>query len=144
MRDNEHILISLNSRHAENIFSGHKRVELRRRTMNISPGATLWIYVKVPVGSIVGHARIGKVHSSSPTTLWRRYGSISGLSKREFFEYFLGAKLGVALVLEQSTRLRRSLPLKALRQLDKRFQPPQFFARLTSEHPLRSAVMASN
>ena len=106
MVNSEHILISLESRHAENIFAGHKRVELRRRSMNVLPGATLWIYVKLPFGSIVWHARIGKVHSSSPNTLWRHYGSVSGLSKHEFFEYFGEAEQGVALVLERSTRLR--------------------------------------
>jgi predicted transcriptional regulator len=142
--NNEHILISLEPRHAENIFAGHKRVELRRRTMNVSPGSTLWIYVKLPVGSIVGHAKIGKVHASSPTALWRRYGPVSGLSKHEFFEYFGGAEQGVALVLEQSTRLRSSLSLAALRKVDEGFQPPQFFARLTTEHPLHEAVTASN
>lgn len=144
MGTNEHILISLESRHAENIFAGHKRVELRRRTMNVSPGATLWIYVKLPVGSIVGHARVGEVHASSPNALWRRYGSVSGLSRREFFSYFGGAEQGVALVLEQSKRLRSSLSLKALRQVDDGFQPPQFFARLTSEHPLHGAVTSSD
>lgn len=144
MDNNEHILISLESRHADNIFSGHKRVELRRRTMNVSPGSTLWIYVKLPVGSIVGYAKIGKVHSSSPAALWRRYGSVSGLSRHEFFEYFGGVEQGVALVLEQSTRLRISLSLEALRKVDEGFQPPQFFARLTSEHPLREAVTALN
>lgn len=144
MDNDEHILISLESRHAENIFAGHKRVELRRRTMNVSPGATLWIYVKLPVGSIVGHARIGKVHASSPVALWRRYGPVSGLSRREFFEYFNGTEQGVALVLEQSTRLQISLSLAELRKLDGGFQPPQFFARLNSEHPLHEAVTASN
>lgn len=143
MVNNEHILISLESRHAENIFSGHKRVELRRRKMNVSLGSTLWIYVKLPVGSIVGHARIGKVHSSSPSTLWRHYGSVSGLSKHEFFVYFGDTEQGVALVLEQPTRLQSWLTLDALRQVNESFQPPQFFARLTSEHPLHEAVTSS-
>lgn len=143
MSKSGHILISLESRHAENIFAGSKRVELRRRTMNVSPGDTLWIYVKLPVGSIVGHAKIGKVHASSPTALWRRYGSVSGLSKQEFFAYFGEIEQGVALVLEHSTRLRSSLSLDVLRQLDEGFQPPQFFARLTSEHPLHEAVTSS-
>lgn len=140
MDDSDHILISLESRHAENIFAGRKRVELRRRMMNVSPGDTLWIYVKLPVGSIVGHARIGKVHASSPNTLWRHYGPVSGLTKDEFFSYFGEVEQGVALVLEHSRRLQSSLSLNALRQVDKGFQPPQFFARLTSAHPLREAV----
>lgn len=140
MREDEHILISLEPRYAESIFSGHKRVELRRRPMHVSPGTKLWIYVKLPVGSIVGHARIEKVHVSSPNALWRRYGSVSGLSKREFFDYFEDVDQGVALVLEQSKRLRHALPLETLRQLDGGFQPPQFFSRLESGHPLREAV----
>ena len=143
MGEKEHILISLESRHAENIFAGHKQVELRRRTMNVSPGATVWIYVKLPVGSIVGHARVSKVHSSTPNALWRQYGSVSGLSKHEFFAYFGGTEQGVALVLEHSTRLQSSLSLKALRCVDEGFHPPQFFARLTSQHPLHKAVTSS-
>jgi len=141
--ENEHILISLEARHAENIFAGRKRVELRRRTMNVSPGDTLWIYVKLPVGSIVGHATIGEVRASSPTALWRRYGPVSGLSRHEFFEYFGEVEQGFALVLEQSTRLQSSLSLEALRRVDGGFQPPQFFARLRSEHPLHEAVTSS-
>ena len=143
MNDNEHILISLESRHAENIFAGRKQVELRRRAMNVSPGDILWIYVKLPVGSIIGHAKIGKVHASSPSTLWRHYGSVSGLSKQEFFSYFGEVTQGVALVLEHSKRLQSSLSLSALRKVDRGFQPPQFFARLTSEHPLHEAVTSS-
>lgn len=143
MNGNEHILISLEARHAENIFAGRKSVEFRRRSMNVSPGAKLWIYVKLPIGSIVGHAIVGEVYSSSPSALWRRFGSVSGLSKHEFFKYFVGVDQGVALVLERSTRLRSSLPLQALRKLAEGFQPPQFFARLTSQHPLHDVVTSS-
>jgi predicted transcriptional regulator len=65
---------------------------------------------------------------------------VSGLSKHEFFNYFDGAEQGVALVLEGSTRLQKSLSLGELREVDEGFHPPQFFARLTSEHPLHDAV----
>ena len=139
----EHILISLEPRHADNIFAGNKRVELRRRNMNVLPGSTLWIYVKQPIGSIVGHAKIEKVHASSPASLWRRYGSVSGLSKSEFFTYFGQTELGVALILEKTKRLDKSLPLENLRQLKDGFHPPQFFKRINSGHPLHQAVTAS-
>lgn len=143
MENDEHILISLESRHADNIFAGTKRVELRRRSMNVLPGTKLWIYVKLPVGSIVGHAVVGEVYSSSPNALWRRYGSVSGLSRNEFFSYFGEVDQGVALALDQSIRLRHALPLKYLRRLAEGFQPPQFFARLTSKHPLHNVVTSS-
>lgn len=142
MSDNQHILISLASRHADKIFSGQKQVELRRRTMRVAPGATVWIYVKLPVGSIVGRARIEAVHASSPATLWRRFGLMSGLSRQEFFAYFAGVEKGFALVLEGAQRLKRSLSLESLRKAAKRFQPPQFFIWLTADHPVLGAVTA--
>lgn len=144
MGKSEHILISLAPRHAENIFSGRKQVELRRRTMHVAPGTTVWIYVKLPVGSIVGRVRIGAIHASSPSTLWRRYGSVSGLTRSEFFDYFSGVAKGIVLVLENAKRLNRSLPLEVLREHADGFQPPQFFARLDAQHPLLDAIAATS
>src|SRR3989442_222223 len=115
--NNKHILISLASNHAEKIFDGQKLVELRRRTMRVPPGSTVWIYVKLPVGSIVGRAKVESVHSSSPEALWRRFGHVSGLSRGEFFEYFSGVTRGFALVLQGAQRLRQSLTLDNLRQV---------------------------
>lgn len=140
MGNGEHILISLAARHAENIFAGHKLVELRRRTMHVLPGTTVWIYVKLPVGSIIGRVKVRAVHVSSPAILWRKFGSVSGLSRREFFDYFNGVVQGVALVLEDAERLHRSLSLKVLRDFLDGFQPPQFFSRLGAQHPLLGVV----
>ena len=137
------ILISLASRYAEKIFAGEKRVEFRRRTMRVAPGATVWIYVKLPVGSIIGRARIEAVHASSPAALWRRFGLVSGLSKEEFFRYFKGVEQGFALVLDGARRLRRSLSLKSLRAAVHGFNPPQFFTKLTSDDPLFHAVTSA-
>src|SRR5258708_38514250 len=111
--------------------------------MRVAPGATVWIYVKLPVGSIVGRAKVEAIHASSPASLWRRFGLVSGLSKEEFFEYFRGVTQGFALVLEGAKRLRRSLSLEFLRQIARGFNPPQFFVKLTAEHPLFLAVTAS-
>ncbi len=143
MGNGEHILISLAPRHAENIFSGRKQVELRRRTMNVAPGTTVWIYVKLPVGSIIGRVKIVGIHASSPAALWRRFGSVSGLSRSEFFEYFNGVAAGVALVLENAQRLHRSLSLDALRELADGFHPPQFFARHGAKHPFLGAIAST-
>ena len=140
MGNGEHILISLASRHAENIFAGRKLVELRRRTMNVVPGTTVWIYVKLPVGSIIGRVKVGAVHVLSPTTLWRRFGSVSGLTRAEFFDYFDGVAQGVALVLQEAEGLGTSLPLDMLREITDGFQPPQFFARLSAQQPLLGSL----
>jgi predicted transcriptional regulator len=136
----ENILISLSERHAENILAGTKRVELRRRSMNIDPGATAWMYVKLPVGSIIGQVTVGAIHAGSPSSLWRRFGPVSGLSRTEFFEYFSGVARGIALVLSDSKRLTRRVSLQTLRAIDGQFHPPQFFLRLRERQSLLEAL----
>lgn len=136
MAKKENILISLDSRHAKKIYSGAKRVELRRRSMHVTPGATMWIYEKIPVGSITGSATITAILTASPEELWCRFESISGLSKKEFFDYFANVKVACALVLDNAQNLHTPLSLKSLRDVTSKFQPPQFFIHLTDKHPV--------
>lgn len=82
-----HALISLEVRFAEGILNSTKRVELRRRPMRLSVGATIWLYVKVPVGKVIGSVEVRSFQALAPSTLWRRYGDVSGLCRREFFDY---------------------------------------------------------
>lgn len=140
MTDAGNILISLESRHAEGILSGRKKVELRRRNMNVNVGSTVWFYVKLPVGSIVGSARIAACHSLAPSTLWRKFSRVSGLTRREFIGYFEGVPKGFAMSLEGATRLPISIPLAALRASHDGFHPPQFFTSLESDGALLGAI----
>ncbi len=140
MAIDDHILISLEPRHAENILQGRKRVELRRRTMNVAIGSTVWMYAKLPVGSIIGRAIVTAIHVLAPETLWRRFGTVSGLSRMEFFEYFADRDRGIALELSDCQRLIHAFDLETLRRFHRGFQPPQFFTRLRKNTPLRTAV----
>jgi len=140
MSHDEHILISLDARHAENIFDGKKTVELRRRAMNVKEGATIWIYAKLPVGSIVGCATVRAVHVQAPSALWRKFGGVCAISRVEFFKYLDGVAQATALELSDCRRLDNSFSLESLRQLNARFQPPQFFTRLRRDMPLLAAI----
>lgn len=142
MAVDDHILISLEPRHAENILEGRKRVELRRRTMNVAIGSTVWMYAKLPVGSIIGRAIVTAIHVLAPETLWRRFGAVSGISHSEFFEYFADRDQGTALELSDCQRLTHAFDLEALRRFHRGFQPPQFFTRLRHNTPLWSAISA--
>jgi len=139
MNEAAHALISLEERFAEGILNGIKLVELRRRPMRLSVGTTIWMYVKVPVGKVVGSAQVRSLHALAPETLWRRYGDLSGLNRAEFFDYFAGVKRGFVLVLGNPTRLATPFPLETLRSLNDGFQPPQFFQHLASDGVLVSA-----
>lgn len=140
MNEATHALISLEERFAEGILSGEKLVELRRRPMRLPVGATIWMYVKVPVGMVVGSAQVQSLQSLAPATLWKKYGDVSGLGRAEFFDYFAGVARGFALVLRNPSRLPRPVPLEQLRLLNDGFHPPQFFQHLAGDGVLLSAL----
>jgi predicted transcriptional regulator len=139
-----HALISLEERFAEGILEGVKLVELRRRTMRLDVGTTIWIYVKVPIGKVVGSAKVVSTHSLVPETIWRRYGDVSGLNRDEFFQYFGGVKRGFALVLSNPERLPSPVTLDRLRSLNQAFQPPQFFQHLDCQGAFVSAFTGTS
>lgn len=139
-----HVLISLEETHADNIFLGRKHVELRRRRMNVKVGTIVWIYVKQPVGAIVGSARVSSTHAHSPSALWKMFSSVSGLTRREFFDYFCGVENGFGLGLDEVRKLSEPISLSALRKGGgKHFHPPQFFARLASGSRVLKLVMGA-
>lgn len=125
-----HVLISLEERHADNIFAGTKRVELRRRTMHVDVDTVVWIYVKKPIGCVVGQAVVQATHNLSPNQIWTKFGSCSGLGKREFFEYFNGLAKAFVLELKDAQKLKAAVSLDSLRDAAGGFHPPQFFSRV--------------
>lgn len=140
MQSNRHVLISLDERHATNIFVGSKSVELRRRTMHVEPGSIVWLYVKKPVGAVVGFATVGTTYSAAPSTVWRKYGRVSGLTKSEFVSYFDGVVLASAMALSGATKLNKPITLENLRVAVPGFHPPQFYSRLEKNSPIRRCL----
>ncbi|MCY1233606.1 hypothetical protein D9M72_461550 [compost metagenome] len=108
--------------------------------MHVAIGATVWFYVKVPVGSVIGCAKVAGVHTLAPSTLWNRFGPVSGLQRREFFDYFSGLPTAFALNLKEPCRLAKPIPLSELRDVSSGFHPPQFFANVASDGPLLLAM----
>lgn len=133
MQLTQHVLISLDERHAANILAGTKLVELRRRTMHVEPGSIIWFYVKKPIGAVIGFATVGTTYSGAPSTMWRKYGSVSGLSKSDFMSYFDGAGVASAMALSCPKKLKKPVTLDALRAAMPGFHPPQFYCRLKTD-----------
>lgn len=137
MQPTQHVLISLDERHATNILAGTKQVELRRRTMHVEPGSTVWLYVKKPVGAVVGFATVGTIYSAAPSAVWRKYGPVSGLSRSEFMSYFEGAVMASAMALSDSKKLKKPVTLDVLRAAMPGFHPPQFYCRLKTDSSIK-------
>lgn len=141
-----HVLISLEERHANNILAGTKQVELRRRKMHVAPGTTVWLYVKKPLGAVVGYAYAGETYTAAPSTVWSNYGCVSGISKAEFTDYFDGLAVASAMLLSGPRKLKQQISLDELRAQTLGFHPPQFYCRIEDESPIKTLLtsVASN
>ncbi|PIM53600.1 hypothetical protein CS062_08990 [Roseateles chitinivorans] len=136
----KHVLISLEERHANNILAGTKTVELRRRSMHVEPGTLVWFYVKKPMACVVGFAVAGERYAAAPDNVWRKFGKVSGLERKEFMDYFLGCREASAMRLDAPTRLHKYVGLAELRATVPGFHPPQFYVRMPDESPLRDLL----
>lgn len=128
----QHILISLDPRHAQNVFSGVKSVELRRRSVAVDPGDVMWIYSKRPRAEVLGWAEIKGVRCATPSSIWSKYGAKTAVTRKEFFDYFSGRSVAYAIELASVNLLDAPVTLERLRAAEKDFCPPQFYKRL---HP---------
>ena len=127
------LLVSVHPRHASNILSGAKTVELRRRfPEQHTRGAWAVIYSTTPVQAIVGLARIKHVLKLPVSRIWREYRAAACVSKVEIETYFSGLREGYAILLEGARPLKQQLTIS---DLYSRFGivPPQSYRYLTAD-----------
>jgi predicted transcriptional regulator len=125
------LLVSLHPRHAANILSGEKTVELRRRfPEQHARGALALIYSTAPVQAIVGITRIKDVLKLPVSRIRKQYGTAACVSRAEVEAYFSGLREGYVILLEEARSLKRQLTIE---DLYNRFGivPPQSYRYLT-------------
>lgn len=129
-------VFSLKSRYAEAILSGRKTHELRRRRPNLPPGTVVFLYSTSPKMEIVGVAEVSDVTSLPLDLLWQRVKKTVGIDKEAFYSYFAGVEVGHAVRLTNISKSVPTLPLATLRKIAPQYQPPQFYHRIVTDHPL--------
>lgn len=135
MASTENILISVHPRHVDNMVSGRKTVELRRRPLKLSPGCRVWVYCTLPRGSVEAVGTVAKVVAEAPSAIWLEYGEQCGITKAEFDTYYEGASTAYVIVFSSIRKLPSTFALGEIRRHLASFQPPQFFKRLLSGSP---------
>lgn len=128
------ILISVAPTHTRAILSGRKTVELRRRRIHVTGGTRVWIYSKVPVGSVEATAVVERVCQADPESLWSEFQQAVGITRTAFDQYFEGCTRGCAVVLRDVRPVNPAMKLAHLRTAFDGFHPPQFFKRLRWDH----------
>lgn len=120
------ILLSLAPEFATMIASGTKTVELRKRFPRVPPGTWVFFYVTLPVGAVLGRARVAEIELDFPEKLWHRHHQSVGISSARFDSYFRDTKIGAAIRLTEYQPLE-AVNLRKLRHSFDGFVAPQSF-----------------
>lgn len=130
--DDAALLLSVRPRFARLLLDGSKTVELRRVRPGIAQGALVLIYASSPTRTLVGSARVAGIQAASTECIWQEHGPETGVTRREYDDYFSGIDTAVAISLVDVRPLERPRPLHDLRRRLEGFRPPQSFRYLDS------------
>jgi len=81
------ILLSVEPRFAEAMFSGAKKWEFRTRGFRVKP-EKVYIYCTSPVRKVVGFFKVEKVLLGPSEKIWEICGRESGITRDEFVDRF--------------------------------------------------------
>ena len=118
--------MSIKPIYVDGFLGGQKRVEFRR-TVPSRNVTHLVVYTTGPVSAVTCVAKVARMTMGQPHELWNSYAAVGGIDRGSFFEYYEGAKIGVAFELEEVWPTRAPIPLGKC-GLPKR--PPQSFMYL--------------
>jgi len=135
------ILISIKPKYVEEILSGKKTVELRRRAPRVPVGTRMWVYSTLPDAHVRMVATVEKLEEWSPSTIWKKNSSKMALSKSEYNGYVDGRSKVCALHLSKVMPLSTPLSLQKLRDKSQKVHPPQFFKFLDSQSELVRSLL---
>jgi predicted transcriptional regulator len=125
------LLLSIKPKYADMIFSGIKKVELRRTKPKLANGDLVAIYVSSPVMALTGQFVVDEVVQEVPERLWQEVKNYAGITKLEFDEYFKGSKIAFGIKFERVKNFERPIPLFSLRKTWFGFNPPQIYRYLS-------------
>ncbi len=125
------LLLSIQSKYAEKIFSGKKRVELRRVRPRLERGDVVFVYVPSPQKALVGAFEVKRVIEGIPQHFWTDVKQDAGMTLEEFQKYYAGRSLGFAIFLSKTWTFSRPVNLDSLKRMWPEFQAPQGYRYLT-------------
>lgn len=126
------LFLSIRPKYGEVILKGIKTVELRRVCPTVSGGDKIVLYISSPTREVKAISVVESICCTNPDTLWQDVKDKAGVTRKEFNNYFQGARSAVAIYIKDVQELSSPIPLKLLRHLWPNFNPPQSY-RYVSE-----------
>ena len=106
-----HILMSIKTYYADQIYSGHKSCEFRRVRCKFNPGDRIFIYESGGRGMVTGECQVVAVHSGSPNEVIANEVNFS--AREEAQEYLRGCRVASAILINNVTRWKPARDLEA-------------------------------
>ncbi len=128
-------LMSIHPVYAEAIFAGAKTVEFRKRRL-AEDIKTVIVYATSPVSRVLGTFDIGEIVEDSPRAIWDRYGKHGVIGEEDFFGYYEGKELAVAIIVDATNSFDEPLPLQ---EVEPNSSAPQSYAYLRRDQLLVTA-----
>ncbi|GHT46464.1 hypothetical protein AGMMS49965_24050 [Bacteroidia bacterium] len=91
-------ILSIKPIYANNILSGGKKVEFRKKIFKKSV-ERVYIYSSSPQKMIVGYFTIKEIVEDTPANLWNKFKEVGGIEKNDFFEYFKDTCIGYSIII---------------------------------------------
>jgi predicted transcriptional regulator len=128
------VIFSIKPKYADQIMSGAKTVELRRRfSSDVAIGSRAFIYSSTPAKAMVGYATIADVRRLAVSKIWAEYAAQAGVTREEFDAYFEGTTYGFVIALRDARRFERSASMDYLRERFG-FRAPQSYRYAGTEY----------
>jgi len=135
------LLMSIRAEHARKVFSGKKKVEIRRKFSKKWSGCKVSIYASGRERCLVGEALISRVVVDKPESIWERFHQQIGCTREEFDRYTRSLSEIYAVVLENAMPYRKSISLSEVSNLTKKkLRPPQNYYILNNNINWAEAV----
>lgn len=128
------IILSIRREHAERIFQGSKRYELRKILPAFQFGR-VYLYETGGLG-VVGCFDVGSVIRKRIDVLWRITGN-AATTRDRFYNYFGNLERGYAIEVRNPVRFKESF-IRPLNSVIADFSPPQSFATIDPRESLYS------
>jgi predicted transcriptional regulator len=125
------ILISIKPKYADQILTGTKLVEIRKKFSKRWVGCRAVLYSSSPQKALVGEATVRSVTFGNPMDVWAQFGTSIGCSSSEFNTYVGTATEISAIELDEVIPYKQPVSLAQVSHLvQENLRPPQSFCDL--------------
>lgn len=119
------IILSIQPKFAQQIFSGEKKYEFRKPPL--PDELSYVVLVENGTRRILGGFRVGDLHEEKVEDLWRDFGKPISEYNR-FKRYYEGWETGVAIEVQQPDEFEEPIPLEEITHQDDGLQVPNQFS----------------